>query len=471
MEDGEVGKLDAAATAAAIAAGRLSSREAVGAHLKRLDAVNGAVNAVVDVLRDEALRAADAVDAARARGERLGPLGGVPVTVKLNVDVAGRAASLGLVALKDVIAADDSPSVANLRQAGAIIIGRTNIPDFSLRWCTSNDLHGYTRNPHKLGLSVGGSSGGAAAATAVGVGALAHGNDVAGSLRLPASACGVYGFKPTPGILPRYNASSLVEPSLALQLGATEGVIARSTRDLQLGFDVLSAADRRDPLARGAPTAAASERRPCRVALFTGERELGGAPEIAALVRQAGAWLESEGYVVEERAPPHLPELAELWMAILHSEIVGSARAEMNALGGEGFRRSFTDTAACVPALDGEAFQAAWRRRHAILREWSAFLETFPVVLTPTSCQPTFAVDHDTKGLAVMKEILRAYAPLSAIAGAALPAISAPVGRAAGAPAGVQIVCGAFREARCLAVAAALERRIGPTHPVDPATA
>ena len=468
MDMDEIPAWDATATATAIAARKISSRQAVEAHLRRLDAVNGRVNAVVDVLRDEALREADAVDAAFERGERQGPLAGVPVTAKLNVDYGGRVSSLGLVALKDQIARDDSPPVANLRAAGAIIIGRTNVPDFSLRWCTSNALYGYTRNPWDPALSVGGSSGGAAAALAIGVGALAHGNDVAGSLRLPASACGVYGFKPTPGYLPRYNASSPVELSLALQIAATEGVMARSTRDLRLGLDTLAAPDARDPLARRAPAAEPAERRPCRVALFTGERELGTGPGIAALVRQAGDWLESAGYVVEERAPPHMRELADLWMAILHSEIVGPVREAMNAMGSEGFRRSFTDTAACVSALDGEGYQAAWRRRHAILREWSLFLETFPVVLTPTSCQPTYPVDHDRKGLETMAEILRAFSPLSAVAAAALPAISAPVGLVAGAPAGVQILADRFREERCLAAAAALERRIGPILPVTP---
>jgi amidase len=462
---------DATSLAAAIAARRLSSREAVTAHLSRLDAVNPALNAVVEVMREEAFAAADAVDAAIARGEPQGPLAGAPVTIKLNVDIAGRASNLGLVPLKDNIAREDSPSFGHLRRAGAVVIGRTNVPDFSLRWCTSNALYGYTRNPWNPALSVGGSSGGAAAATAAGIGALAHGNDVAGSLRLPASACGVYGFKPTPGLVPRYNATSTVEPSLAVQAGATDGVIARSVRDLRLGLAALAVVDPRDPLSRRAPPADQAERRPCRVALFTGEAELGTSREVAARVREAGAWLEAAGYVVDERAPPHLAELGALWMSILHAEVVGAARANMNAMASEGFRRSFTDTAACLPALDAEGYQSAWRRRHAILRDWSLFLEDFPVVLTPVSCQPTFPVDHDMKGLATMREILRAYSPLSAIAGAALPAISVPVGLAAGAPAGVQIIAGAFREERCLSAAEALERHIGPTRPKTPAAA
>ena len=142
-------------------------------------------------------------------------------------------------------------------------------------------------------------------------------------------------------------------------------------------------------------------------------------------------------------------------MSILHSEIAGPAREGMNAMGSEGFRRSFTDTAACLPILNAGAYQAAWQRRHVILREWSVFLETYPV-------------DHDMKGLEVMAEILRAYSPLSAIAGAGLPVMSAPVGPAAGAPAGVQIITSALREERCQAVAAALEKRIGSITPITP---
>jgi amidase len=141
----------------------------------------------------------------------------------------------------------------------------------------------------------------------------------------------------------------------------------------------------------------------------------------------------------------------------------------MNALASEGFRRSFADTAACLPSLDLQAYQDAWRRRHAILRAWSLFFADSPILLTPISAQPTFAARSDMCGLETMRDMLRAYAPLSAVAGAGLPAISAPVGMAAGAPAGVQIVADAFADARCLEAAAALERRLGPVRPIAPA--
>ena len=150
--------------------------------LARLEQVNPRVNAVVDLLADEGLAAADIADASVGKGEPLGALHGVPVTIKINVDYAGRATTNGVVAFKDRIARADSPPVANWRKAGAIIIGRTNVPPFSARFFTDNALYGRTLNPWDANRTPGGSSGGAAVAVATGIGPLAHGNDRAGSL-------------------------------------------------------------------------------------------------------------------------------------------------------------------------------------------------------------------------------------------------------------------------------------------------
>src|SRR5690349_24455151 len=167
--------------ARAIAAREISSREAVESCLARLERVNPQINALVDVLADEALAAADRADAITRRGDRLGMLHGVPVTIKINVDYAGRATTNGVVAFQDRIAAADGPPVANWRKAGAIVVGRTNVPAFSARFFTDNALYGRTFNPWAPDRTPGGSSGGAAAAVATGIGALAHGNDRAGS--------------------------------------------------------------------------------------------------------------------------------------------------------------------------------------------------------------------------------------------------------------------------------------------------
>ena len=157
---GDLWRFDAVELAAAIRTRRISSREAVGSHLDRLASVNPYINAVVDPLAAEALAEADAADAAVRRGDPCGPLHGVPVTVKINVDFAGRATTNGVVAFKDAIAPADSPAIANWRRAGAIVIGRTNTPCFSFRWFTENDLHGRTLNPWSREHTSGGSSGG-----------------------------------------------------------------------------------------------------------------------------------------------------------------------------------------------------------------------------------------------------------------------------------------------------------------------
>ena len=446
---------------------KISSREAVEATFQRLHEVNPPINAIAEIFEEEALAAAD-------RPMRRWPGRGMRSAARrtnydqVNVDLAGHPTTHGLVAFKDAIAAEDSSPVANLRKAGAVIVGRTNVPAFSYRWFTGNDLHGITRNPWNLKLTPGGSSGGAAAATAVGIGTLSHGNDVAGSLRLPASACGIYGMRPTTGRLPTHNPSQPGERSLCLQVGATEGVLARSVRDLRLGLAALERPDYRDPWQVPAPSPRADDGLPCRVAYFTGEEKFGTIPEVGAIVRKASAWLQEAGYIVEEAEPPALAEISELWMAMLYAECTGPVRDFMLNAGDEAFRQSFHNTAANFPVLDAFAFHGAWQRRLAIQRQWAAFLDKYPVLLMPNSFQPTFPIDHDLAGKDEVAKIAKAFIPTISVAGVALPGVSVPVGTAAGTPAGVQVVCGQFRDERCLSAAATLEERIGKVLPIDP---
>lgn len=238
--------LSAAAIAGGVRAGDFSAREAVAAALARMDAANPAINAVVERRDAAALAEAEAVDAARAAGRDPGPLAGVPVTVKAIVDVAGCATTNGLTILKDNIAGQDAPAVANLRRAGAVVVGITATPAFSLRWFTRSRLYGATLNPRAPGLTPGGSSGGAAAALAAGIGALAVGTDIGGSVRYPAFACGVHGLRPSPGRVPAHNAS-LPERHLGAQLMAVTGPLAREVGDLRLALAAMSAPDPRDP--------------------------------------------------------------------------------------------------------------------------------------------------------------------------------------------------------------------------------
>src|SRR3954451_17562142 len=178
---------------------KISAKEAATSALARLDAVNSKINAVVDHRPEDVLAQADAVDASIARREDIGPLAGVPVTVKVNIDQQGFATTNGLKLQRDVVAKTNSPVIDNLRKAGAVILGRTNCPAFSYRWFTTNLIHGDTKNPRDPGITPGGSSGGAGAAVPAGIGHIAHGTDIAGSIRYPAYACGVHGLRPTIG--------------------------------------------------------------------------------------------------------------------------------------------------------------------------------------------------------------------------------------------------------------------------------
>ena len=233
-------RLSAAELASLIRSKKVSAKEAATAALARLDAVNPKINAVVDHRPAEVLAQAAAIDAAIGRGEDPGPLAGVPVTVKVNIDQEGFATTNGLKLQRDAIAKSNSPVIDNLRKAGAVILGRTNCPAFSYRWFTTNLVHGDTKNPRDPGITPGGSSGGAGAAVAAGIGHIAHGTDIAGSIRYPAYACGVHGLRPTMGRIAAFNAA-LPERPIGPQISAVSGPLARTIGDIRIALAAMSA--------------------------------------------------------------------------------------------------------------------------------------------------------------------------------------------------------------------------------------
>ena len=325
----EIWALTATEMAAKVKAGAVTARALAESTLARIDAANPPLNAVVQRLDDEALAAADAVDAALARGDDPGPLAGVPVTIKVNVDQAGLATTNGLRGQAGLIATADNPVVANFRKAGAVIVGRTNTPAFSLRWFTRNSLHGHTRNPRDPRLTPGGSSGGAAAAVAAGMAPIAHGNDIAGSVRYPAYACGIHGLRPSFGRVPGFNATA-GDRHIGAQLMAEQGPLARSIGDLRLALAAMAARDIRDPWWMPVPLEGAAY--PRRVALCIAPDGLDVAPEIAAALRAAAERLAAAGWTVEEVATPPLREAMamqlRLWM--------GDFRRTAGVVGGRG---------------------------------------------------------------------------------------------------------------------------------------
>ena len=226
-----------------IRTGQASAREVVEAHLRRIDEVNPELNAVVVVLADRALAEADEADRRSAAGEATGPLHGVPVTIKENLDVAGTATTQGVKAFEGMVAPVDATLVARLRAGGAIVIGRTNLPDMGLRVSTDSSLRGLTRNPWHPGKTAGGSSGGEASALASGMSPLGVGNDIGGSLRNPAHCCGISSLKPTPNRVPHTVSLPPEDGSLAFQMMAVHGPMARSVADLRQAFELMIGSD------------------------------------------------------------------------------------------------------------------------------------------------------------------------------------------------------------------------------------
>src|ERR1700678_2728564 len=308
MED--LWRLSATDVAAAIKSKKVSARQVAEAALARLDAVNPAINAVVDHRPEDVLAQAALIDTAIARNQAVGPLAGVPVTVKVNIDQEGYANTNGLNLQRDNIAGENSPVIDNLRKSGAVILGRTNCPAFSYRWFTTNLIHGDTKNPRDPGITPGGSSGGAGAAVAAGIGHIAHGTDIAGSIRYPAYACGVHGLRPTVGRVAAFNAS-VPERPIGPQISAVSGPLARTIGDLRMALAAMSGKDARDPW--WAPAPLEGPAMPKRAALCLNPDGLETVAEVKAAVADAGKRLERAGWVVEtiETTPP-LREAAEL---------------------------------------------------------------------------------------------------------------------------------------------------------------
>lgn len=461
----ELWQLDATDQARLIRTGRASAREAVASALARLEAVNPQINAVVQFMAEEALAAADAADAKQRRGEALPPLHGVPVTVKVNVDQVGYATTNGIVAFKDAVAKEDAPVVANLRAAGGIIVGRTNLPAFSMRIFSDNALHGRTLNPLDPTVSAGGSSGGAGASVAVGIGAIAHGNDIGGSVRIPAMYNGVVGLRPSLGRVPAFNPSQQVARPFGSQMMAVQGPHTRTVRDCRLALAAMAAGDARDTRWVDAPLETAPL--PKRVALVVGNP--GGTlhPAQAEAVRTAGRHLAAAGYEVEEVSPPDLEAIVQCWLDIGSNELFPALLPRMRQLGDPMAIASMELWNEIVPPSGFEAFLRAIANRDLYIWKWLEFMQTRPLVVLPTmgSLAPVHDLDTTREGQMQVLDQIR-VSLISPVLG--LPSLAVPVGWHGRLRPGVQIMAPRFREDLCLAAGEVIEAAEGVVSPVDP---
>ncbi|WP_433197152.1 amidase family protein [Nocardia sp. CA-107356] len=457
---------DARSLAGAIAAREVTVTEVVTAHLERISDIDPVVGAFTSVLAEQALAAAAAAD----RSEPIGPLHGVPFTVKNNLDVVGTPTTWGVGAFANADPAADAPTVAALRRAGAIAIGRTNMPDFATRWHTDNDAAGPTINPWDASRSPGGSSGGDAVAVATGMTPLGLGTDFGGSLRVPAAFCGVTSLRTTPGRVAV--ASSLPGPAPAPtnQMFAAPGPLARSVRDLSFAFDVMVDADVRDPAwipahdltdSPGAPLPAVA------VAVDGGGDTVD--PQVRAAVLSAADALARAGYPVVEVAPPQLAQTASAYGRLVSTEVVIQRLETMRRLGSAGLNAFLEAALELFPPLDLAGYMDGLAERLTLRTTWSRFLAEYPIVLGPVSAALPWPVGYDLGGTAHVAAMYAAHRLTIAANYLALPAVTVPAALSEeGLPVGVQLITAPFCERRGLAAAAVVEDGFRIGTPIDP---
>ncbi len=468
----ELWRWSATQLAHGIATAQVSAREVVQSCLERIDRVNPQLTALVEVRPEEALQAAAEADRITASGAPLGPLHGVPFAIKVNSDQAGYATTNGVAAFKDNVATSDSPQVASLRRSGAILLGRSNTPAFSYRWFTNNDLHGRTLNPWDAARTPGGSSGGASSAVASGMVPLGHGNDIGGSVRYPAYACGLVGLRPTVGRVAGLYGPPDVDPALSVQSMLVQGPLARSVGDVRLALRGMIDFDHRDPFfVPGGPAAAAAER-PLRVALVRDHGVATPVPAVADALDRAAGWLADAGYVVEEVELPVIAEAYRLWYLLCMEEF-RQIMPLVEEVGDEGMKKAAEGYYAVSSEWWGDQptladYMNGYARRGTLIRMLGEFLERYSTVLLPVSAEQAFEQDADIASVDSMRRVMAAQASMMAIPVLGFPALSVPTGVVNGLPVGVQLLGRRFDEDGILDAAEVIEARAGTFTPIDP---
>lgn len=451
-----------AETASHLRRGDVSVQEIAEAQIARIEQVNPSINAITTLV-DDAMDVAKALDKA-GRPDDASPLWGVPVTTKTNVDQMGYANSNGILAHANAIADTDSPVVANLKRSGAVIVGRTSTPEFSMRWFTSSPIHGVSANPWDKTRTPGGSSGAAAAAVACGIGSIGHGNDLGGSLRYPAYCCGVASIRPSLGRIPAMNptqSAAGVERGPLTQLMSVQGPIARSIADVRAGFEVMAEGDIRDPQWVPAPV----KRRDAWGDLTVGYaiNPFGGRVDTAvqSAMQTAVAGFTDAGATVREVELPFAADLSGLWGTLLFTETEALAREAIETQGSAEMWRYYQDFVALFEPTDAAGLLRAMQRRIVVQRAWAAMFADVDVVLLPTSLQRPFWNDQDFKTPESLSEIVGAQAPLLAINLLGLPSAALPTHLEDGVPLGVQLVGPLHQDEFVLGAAERLEQELG----------
>jgi amidase len=458
--------------AAALRRREIASRELLDHYLDRVGRLNQALNAVIAVDAERASREAAAADEAAARGELRGPLHGLPMTVKDSFETAGMRTTAGVTELSDHLPVRDADAVARLRSAGAVLFGKTNLPAYAMDWQSFNPLFGTTNNPWDLGRSPGGSSGGSAAALAAGLTGFELGSDIGGSIRNPAHSCGVFGLKPTHGLIPARGhipgpPGTLTEPDILVV-----GPIGRSADDLDLGLDVLAGPDRARVIAwrLDLPAPRAGSLAEYRIAAWLNDSHCPTDRDVLEVLDGAVGAVRDEGAKVDEQARPvDLAESDRLFQQLLQGALCGGypERVFERMLG---LAASEEETPLARRARDITQRKRDWNlaheRRLKVGERWAEFFRDHDVLLCPVI--PTVAIPHnhtpdfDARTLTVNGQP-RPYWDLMVWPGltgmVSLPSAVVPVGRTGlGLPVGLQVVAPYLEDRTAVDVARRIER-------------
>jgi Asp-tRNA(Asn)/Glu-tRNA(Gln) amidotransferase A subunit family amidase len=444
---------------------KLSPVELVEAHLARIERLNPKLNAFVQVDSDRARHQAQDAESTVIRGEKLGPLHGVPISIKSSIDVAGLRCEAGTKLRAGYVASQDAPLVARLRSAGAIILGVTNTPELLMAWETDNLLYGRTNNPWDVTRTPGGSSGGEAAAIASGCSAGGVGSDGGGSIRVPAHFSGICGLKPTPGRIPATGHFPLSVGPFAL-LGVV-GPMARTIADLKGLFEVMQGPDGGDPSAAPVPVRwpAAGDLKKLRVGCFEDDGRTPVTAETRAAVRGAAQALERAGFQVAQFRPEGLELAQQLWWKLfgvaggmLLGPMMQGHEAELSPI-----LRQFSSRVAAEKPHTGQTLLDTWIERDVLRTQIFAQMREFPVLLCPVAALPAFR--HGERRWTIEGQTVKyldawSYCEWFNLLG--MPGVAVPAGKSAeGLPIGVQIVGLPWQEEVVLAVAAELEAQRG----------
>jgi amidase len=464
----DLARLDAVALAAAIRSRKVSPREVVEAVIDRIERCDGAINAVCTIAREQARQAALAAEAAVMQGAPLGPLHGVPVGIKDVTPTAGIRTTFGSKLYETNIPATDAEVVRRLKAAGAIVIAKTNTPEFAAGANTFNEVFGVTRNPWDTRLSAGGSTGGGAAALAAGLIPLAEGTDFGGSLRVPASFCGVVGLRPTPGLTP-LRPSALPWDSLRVS-----GPMARTAEDVALMMEAIAGPCADSPISLPVTMDGLLEKvrgfsvKGLKVGYVDDVSGVGIESPIASLCRRAAHRLAEAGALVEETVLD-LSDGCEAFPVLRGAAVLLTHRARMDQIDRMGKNLAgnirYGQSVTLHQVVEAEAARARlWERT-------CAFFSRYDVLLTPCVPVPPFPVEqnHPTHiGGKPMKSYIDWIAPTYVLTLVGVPTASVPAGLDGnGLPVGVQVAAPRLGEATVLGVARTLEELV-PTPTIAP---